>query len=118
MRNTSMKVRVNTEDLLKAVRDQRKKIIAAHERDAASYEKRLDTYKASAGSALKKTLAALDTGKLPSTDYKGLHVPLQASPPEKPLLNTVQIDHLISTLEIAADDIISISTDDAASYFG
>ncbi len=119
---TSSKVKVSTGKLLEAVTARRAAIVAEHERALAKYNKDRAGYGEKVCDALRKALSAAEGGRLPEFEgrYEGnrLVLPARFKVPEKPYLNTDQIDRLIATLEIAADETLTISADDAARYLG
>ena len=116
----NQKVRVKTDELLKAVEARRAQLVANHERDVASYGKREDTYRKALVKALRERADKIEAGgPLPERVYDGsIRVKVNATPPSKPTLALVKIDRTIRTLGMAADEAIAISADVYAEYLG
>jgi hypothetical protein len=117
------KVKVKTADLLAAVRERRDAEVKAHERALAKYERECAAHGERVVKALEGALVKARAGDYPATDTNWrdnayLVVPISGEASKKPVLNTSKIDRLIATLEMAADESIAISADDAAAYLG
>jgi hypothetical protein len=117
------KVKVNTAQLLAAVRARRAKIESEYERYYKKYERDLEAYPAKVVDALAQALQKAQHGDLPkyeaSYNGKRLEVPVRFEKPIEPRKTDLSsIDRLIATLEMAAEDTLSISADDAAQYLG
>jgi hypothetical protein len=112
------KVRVSTDALLESVKERRVADIARYEHELVTYENRRARFQMKVVSALEKATENAKKGKVPETGWRSLEVPFPQDRPEKPYLNTASIDRLIKTLEMAADETILISADDAAAYLG
>lgn len=116
---STVKVKVATDRLLEAVRARREKVISDHERDVKAYAAKEENYRKKVVKALGDVLGRVETGgDLPDTNYNGINVPCRSKCPNKPFLDTANIDRLIATLELATDESISMSADDAAQYLG
>lgn len=127
MRRTAAgsKVKVKTEMLLSAVEARRAKMVTDHERAVTRAERDQAAYQGKVVDTLRKALEAAERGKLPTHDagyrHKTLEITVAFDPPscpDKEPLGLTEIDRLIATLKMAADDTITVSADDAAFYLG
>lgn len=124
MRRTTSKVKVQTEALLEAVKKRRANILYEFETAMVSYETDLKTYRKAALSTVKRYMEGMqkDAAAYPKQHYNQtlqISVPYEGPAcPTKPKLDLRELDRLVATLEMAADDAIVISADDAAQYLG
>lgn len=116
------KIKVDTKLLLKAVKERRNKMISDHEIAIHKYQKELESYADSVEKAVQKVALQISKGNLPEFEdsyrKRGIVIPIGKEYPSEPQLNLSQIDRLIKTLELAAEDSITISADDARLYLG
>lgn len=113
------RVKVSTAKLLEAVTKRRAKMVTDHERAVAAYGPKAEAYAQRVVAALRKAADDAEKGKVPETDYRGrIEVKVRGEEPSEPTLDTKRIDRLIATLEMAADESIVISSEDAAHYLG
>lgn len=120
------KVKVKTSELLAAVRKRREKLVAEYERTTEKYKQDTAVVAERVKEALAKATKAAERGEIPETSshYRNgkytthLLVPIRGQLPDEPTLNTQKIDRLIRTLEMAAEETIAISAEDAAQYLG
>lgn len=115
------RVKVRTADLLAAVKQRRAEAERKHAQRVAASEKARVAYQKRVVEALAKALADAEAGKLPEhIGYQEcLRVPVGFKPVDDPAeFEPRDLDRLIATLEIAAEDTISVSADDAARYLG
>ena len=118
------KVKVKTADLLVAVRARRENMVREYEEKLAEHSVNQKRDKGVIVAALRLAAErAAREGELPEyhNSYRGgyLEVPCKLDRHrDEPYLDITDIDRLIKTLEMAADDTISIGADDAARYLG
>lgn len=120
MRETKIRVKVRTEDLRKAVEKHRADLQRTHDKSVETFADRERRYYAQVAQALRKAADAADKGRVNDRrHYDGtVSVPVQGYRPIKPQLDLSNIDRLIKTLAIAAEETIVIDADQAAAYFG
>jgi hypothetical protein len=120
MTRNTVKVKVSVERLLEAVRARREKMIVQHERDVKAYAAKEAAYRKKVVKAIHDVAVRVeDGGDFPDASYNGaLNIPCRAKRPSKPDRGTSGVDRLIATLELATDESIPMSADDAARYLG
>lgn len=123
-RRSTSKVKVETSKLLEAVKARRDDALDNHEKAARLFDKQVETYRKEIAKAVKAYLSTIDTldaDELPAMGFnKRLQIEIssQVHRPQRPRINIEDLNRLIKTLEIAAEDTITISADDAAQYLG
>lgn len=114
------KIKVSTEKLLDAVRSRRAAMAREHEKACATYERDAEKVRGHVVVALRAAADAVEGGgPLPKQNgyrAKELTVGFRRTIPTKPTLDTYSIDQAIATLEIAAEQSVSITADDFARY--
>lgn len=95
-------------------------MVKSHERQAATYEKREADYRKALAKELHERADKIAAGgPLPENGYgKSVRIGCKLEAPYKPRLDTTKIDRVIRTLEMAAENSITISGDDYAEYIG
>lgn len=114
------KVKVKRLELLKVVRERRRKAEAQHKRALEAYPAALSKWNAEVVHALEKALADAKRGKLPEKNYRG-RVEVTIPPrPDKPTEGgeVCNLRRMEKTLEMGADDTLLLSQEDADAYFG
>lgn len=116
------KIKVNTSELLEAVKERRSAMEREHQKKIDEYTRNAELWPALVQRALEKAGRNLN-GLHWEQGYRGegcyLKVPVPTRGPEDPgEFENKTIDRLIRSLEMAADDVIVISSDDAAMYLG
>lgn len=115
----SSRIKVSTPKLLEAMRERRAQMEADHAKAVAAYQRNGDDYRRKVVKALRDAADRVEAGgELPDTGYKDLRIPVRFKPCDEPSLSTTNIDRLIKTLELASDDAVTLSADDAAKYLG
>ena len=97
-------------------------MISEHEKSLDKYQKDLEKYAETVEKAVQKIIKEIEKGKLPEYEdsyrRKGIVIPIGIECPYEPILDLTKIDRLIKTLEIASEDSIQISSEDAQIYLG
>ena len=113
-------MKVETAALLNAVKAKRASMVKSHERQASTYDKREAEYRKTLAKCLRERADKIEAGgPLPDNGYgKSVRIACTIEAPFKPTLDTRKIDRVIRTLEMAAENSITISGDDYAEYIG
>lgn len=116
----SSRIKVSTAKLLEVVKARRVQMEASHAKDIAAYASKSEGYRSKVVETLRKAAERIENGgDLPDCNYsRGLSIPCRANAPGKPTLSTTNVDRLIQTLELASDDTVTLTADDAAKYLG
>lgn len=118
------RVKVRVVDLIAAVEERRARMLADHIEAVRAAEAEQSNWRAAVEHTLLAAATAAAKGKLPDTGgYVGeriLRVPIKVEPFHAPgkRPDTTEIDRLLKTLKMAAEETISVSAVDAARYLG
>lgn len=112
------RVKVSTQLLLEEVRKRRAKTLADYDGLRKSYPQELDEYRRNTAAVLRKLADQVEAGRQVFDRYGELKKKLPLFPRTPTAPDTRKIDRLIRTLEMAAEEFIAISADDATEYLG
>lgn len=113
------RIKVKRAALLKVVDGRVRKAEAEHKRAKESHPERVRSWESACAAQLRKALASAERGKVPVDRYGNHRVefpPKPAAPREGREL--CQLRRLRETLAMGADETLTISPDDADTYFG
>jgi hypothetical protein len=121
MARRTPRVRVDRLELIAAAEQRQHRLETLHARELERYASALERYKAHVDKVLNDAYLALASGKLPLVDGDGaLVVPCKTRPVEPPRRSpeALYLAATIAGLRHGVDELVWLSRDDAAYYFG
>lgn len=116
------RVKVKRAELIKVVDGRLRKLNADHERKVAAYPDEVAKYQQLLVAALRRAADQAEKGKWPKDRYGSqVTVEVGMSKPSKPSRTSrdaCNLERLLKTLKIGADEALSLAVEDADLYFG
>lgn len=116
------RIRVKRSELIKTVEGRIRKLDADHKRATEAFPAQALAYEEAVAAALKKALASAERGKLPETIYSDdvrIHVGRgKPTKPGKRHYASCNLERLLKSLKIGAEDTVLLAVEDADQYFG
>lgn len=121
MRRRTPRIRVGRLELIEVAEAKRRKAETIHARELERHADALEKYREAVERELNKAYLALKGGHLPTVNADGaIVIPCKPSPVEPPKRSpeALYLEATIAGLRHGVDELVWLSRDDAAYYFG